>query len=258
MLDVGCGPGVLTAELVRRYGAERVDAIDPTPGFVAAARDAAAPASTYARARPRSCPTPTTPTRRRYAQLVVHFMKDPVRGLAEMARVTEPGGQVAACVWDHGGGRGPLSRFWECALELDPTARREADASPGSHEGDLERLLGEAGLVDVRDGELSVTIGLTSFEDWWAPYEEPAGSVGDYLATRSPEQIVELREHCRSLLPEGPFEMTVWTWVASGRVVLTARHKAESESRGPVRRRRDPSRTRGGRAGAGTSPGATP
>ena len=216
MLDVGCGPGVLTAELVRRYGVDRVDAIDPSPGFVAAARDRL-PGVDVRQGSAEELPYADDAYGASYAQLVVHFMKDPVRGLAEMARVTQPGGLVAACVWDHGGGRGPLSRFWDAAADLDPGAKSEA-SSPGSREGDLQRLLGEAGLVDVRGGELSVTIGLTSFEDWWAPFEEPAGSVGDYLATRSPEQIGELREHCRSLLPEGPFELTVWTWVAFGRV----------------------------------------
>ena len=59
-----------------------------------------------------------------------------------------------------------------------------------------------------------MTIGLTSFEDWWAPFEEPAGSVGDYLATRTPEQVAELRDLCRTRLPDGPFELTVWTWTA--------------------------------------------
>ena len=144
-------------------------------------------------------------------------MQDAVQGLAEMGRVTRPGGPVAACVWDHDGERGPLSHFWAAAKELDPAARRRADASPGSHEGDLERLMSAAGLVDVDPGELSVTISLTGFEDWWAPYEEPAGSVGDYLATQTPEQVAELRELCRSRLPAGPFEVTVSTWTAVGR-----------------------------------------
>jgi SAM-dependent methyltransferase len=216
VLDVGCGPGVLTAELVRRYGVDRVDAIDPSEPFVDAAT-ARLPGVDIRQGSAESLPYDDGSYAAALAQLVVHFMKEPVTGLREMGRVTRPGGPVAACVWDHGGGRGPLSRFWDAAAELDPAAKSES-SSPGSREGDLQRLLGEAGLVDVRDGELSVTIGLASFEDWWAPFEEPAGSVGDYLATRSPDQIGELREHCRSLLPEGPFEMTVWTWVASGRV----------------------------------------
>jgi hypothetical protein len=99
--------------------------------------------------------------------------------------------------------------------ELDPDATTER-WSAGSTEGDLERLFGEAGLEAVEGGELSVTIRLASFEDWWAPYEEPAGSVGDYLATRSAAQVTELRELCRSRLPDGQFETTAWAWTARG------------------------------------------
>jgi len=216
VLDVGCGPGVLTQVLVDRYGSDRVDAIDPTPGFVEAARTRL-PGVDVRQGAAEELPYADGTYAAAFAQLVVHFMKDPVRGLAEMSRVTRPAGQVAACVWDHGGGRGPLSLFWECAQELDPTARRDADASPGSTEGDLERLMGQAGLVDVTGGTLSVTIRLASFEDWWAPYEEPAGSVGDYLATRTAEEVARLRELCRSRLPDGPFELTAWTWTATGR-----------------------------------------
>jgi SAM-dependent methyltransferase len=215
VLDVGCGPGVLTSVLVDRLGAARVDAIDPTPGFVAAAR-ARLPEVDVREGVAEALPYADDAYAASFAQLVVHFMKDPLSGLTEMARVTEPGAPVAACVWDHGGGRGPLSLFWAAATELDPSARREADASAGSTEGDLVRLFGEAGLTDVEDGELAVTIHLESFEDWWAPYEEPAGSVADYLATRTPDQVAELRERCRSRLPEGPFDLTAVTWTAVG------------------------------------------
>jgi SAM-dependent methyltransferase len=215
ILDVGCGPGVLTAELVSRYGAERVDAIDPTPGFVAAARDRL-PGVDVRVGTAEELPYADESYGAAYAQLVVHFMRDPVRGLAEMGRVTRPDGLVAACVWDHGGGRGPLSLFWSVVAELDPSATREL-WSAGSRAGDLVRLFAEAGLVDVEGGELAVMIGLASFEDWWAPYEDPAGSVGEYLATRSPDQIADLRERCRSRLPDGPFDLTAVTWTATGR-----------------------------------------
>src|SRR3954462_14437644 len=134
VLDVGCGPGVLTAVLVERFGADRVDAVDPTPGFVAAARarlpqvdrrEGAAEAPPPRGGAAGAPPAGDGPYAASYAQLVVHFMKAPVRGLTEMARVTRPGGTVAACVWDHGGERGPLSLFWQSAKELDPSARRD-------------------------------------------------------------------------------------------------------------------------------------
>jgi len=214
VLDVGCGPGVLTAELAALFGRDRVDAIDPTPGFVAATRERL-PGVDVREGNAEALPYADDTYDAAYAQLVVHFMADPVRGLAEMARVTRPGRSIAACVWDHRGQRGPLSPFWSAVSELDPDAVTER-WSAGSSEGSLERLFGEAGLASVEGGELSVRVPLMSFEDWWAPYNEPAGSVGDYLATRTPEQVAELRELLRSQLPAGPFDMTVWTWTAVG------------------------------------------
>ena len=214
ILDVGCGPGVLTAVLVERYGADRVDAIDPTPGFVEAAR-ARLPGVDVRQGSAEELPWPDASYDAVLAQLVVHFMKDPARGLREMHRVAAPGAVVAASVWDHPGGRGPLTPFWSAVEELDPGG--VAEASAGSHEGELERLFESAGLTDVRGGELSVTVPMASFEEWWAPYLTPAGSVGDYLASRTPEQVSALRERCRDRLGDGPFEVTAWTWVATGR-----------------------------------------
>src|SRR3954454_2484330 len=110
VLDVGCGPGVLTAELVACYGADRVDAIDPNPPFVEATR-ARLRGVAVQQGSAEALPYGDDSHAAAYAQLVVHFMADPVRGLREMARVTRPGGALAACVWDHSGGRGPLSPF---------------------------------------------------------------------------------------------------------------------------------------------------
>jgi SAM-dependent methyltransferase len=215
VLDVGCGPGVLTGELVRRLGPGRVDAIDPSHGFVTAARERL-PGVDVREGSAEALPYADDAYDAAYAQLVVHFMADPARGLAEMARVTRPGRPVAACVWDHRGGRGPLSPFWSAVSEIDSEAATER-WSTGSASGDLERLFAEVGLEAVEGGDLSVTISLTSFEDWWAPYEEPVGSVGDYLATRTPEQVTALKELCRTHLPDGSFDQTAVAWTAIGR-----------------------------------------
>jgi SAM-dependent methyltransferase len=214
VLDVGCGPGVLTSVLVERYGAARVDGIDPTPGFVEAAR-ARLPGADIRQGTAEDLPWADGSYDAVLAQLVVHFMKDPVRGIAEMVRVAKPGAVVAATVWDHPGQRGPLTPFWSAVEALDPGG--VAEASAGSHEGELVRLLTEAGLTDVEGGELSVSVPMASFEEWWAPYVEPAGSVGDYLDRRTPEQVAALRDLCHERLGDGPFEITAWTWVATGR-----------------------------------------
>src|SRR6188472_135991 len=109
-LDVGCGPGALTRELVSRVGAEAVSAVDPSEPFVEAVRERL-PGVHVERASAERLPFADGSFDRVMAQLVVHFMADPLGGLAEMARVARPGGVVAACVWDHAGNKGPLGTF---------------------------------------------------------------------------------------------------------------------------------------------------
>jgi ubiquinone/menaquinone biosynthesis C-methylase UbiE len=103
VLDVGCGPGALTVELAQRVGAKAVTAVDPSAEFVLAVRSRV-PGATVERASAENLPLPDGGFDAALAQLVVHFMADPVAGLREMRRVTRPGGAVAACVWDHSPG----------------------------------------------------------------------------------------------------------------------------------------------------------
>src|SRR5918996_5094158 len=175
-LDVGCGPGALTAELVSRLGPAAVSAVDPSEPFVAAARERH-PGVTVRRATAEQLPFADQAFDAALAELVVHFMADPVAGLREMARVTRDGGVVAACVWDLGGGRAPLSSLWRAAHELDPNAQDESHLA-GVHEGQLEQLLAAAGLRDVTSSVLSVSVEHLSFEDWWEPYELGVGPAG--------------------------------------------------------------------------------
>jgi ubiquinone/menaquinone biosynthesis C-methylase UbiE len=209
-LDVGCGPGALTAPLVGLLGVDAVAAVDPSEPFVASVR-AALPGLDVRTAAAERLPFDDDGFDLALAQLVVHFMADPVAGLREMARVTRPGGTVAASVWDHSSGRGPLSTFWAAVTELDPGARDESGLA-GVREGHLAALCDEAGLHEVQPEVLSVRVGFTDFEDWWAPYTLGVGPAGAYVARLGPDRREELRARCAQRLPDGPFEIEASAW----------------------------------------------
>ena len=214
VVDVGCGPGALTSELVRRCGADAVTAVDPSPGFVEAAGQRN-PGVDVRRAEAESLPFEDGSFDAALAQLVVHFMADPAAGISEMRRVTRRGGVVAACVWDHAGGAGPLTRFWDAARDLDPGVADESDL-PGAREGDLERLLREAGLGDVAEQLLTVEVEHESFEEWWEPFTLGIGPAGAYVQGLTHEARDRLRERCRELHPEAPFAVSASAWAARG------------------------------------------
>jgi SAM-dependent methyltransferase len=214
VLDVGCGPGALTTELVGRVGAAAVSAVDPSESFVAAARERHA-GVTVRRATAEQLPFGDREFDASLAQLVVHFMADPVAGLREMARVTRTRGVVAACVWDHAGGRGPLSLFWDAARELDPDVHDESQL-PGARQGHLTQLFREAGLHEIEENALSVSVEHPSFDEWWDPFMLGVGPAGGFVASLDAERQTRLRDLCREMVPPAPFAVTARAWAARG------------------------------------------
>ena len=214
VLDVGCGPGALTAELVSRVGPAAVSAVDPSESFVAAARERH-PSVSVQQASAEQLPFPDHAFDVSLAQLVVHFMSDPAAGAAEMVRVTRHDGVVAACVWDHAGGQGPFSALWEAARELDPEVDDESRLM-GTREGDLARLFESAGLHEVEETALFVSVEHPSFEEWWERFTLGVGIPGAYVAGLEPERRAQLRERCRERLPDAPFLLTARAWAALG------------------------------------------
>jgi SAM-dependent methyltransferase len=214
-LDVGCGPGTLTALLVHALGPDAVQAVDPSEPFVAATR-ARFPEVDVRVGVAEALPFDDDSVDLALAQLVVHFMSDPVAGLSEMRRVTRPGGTVAACVWDHAGISGPLATFWEAVRDLDPAAPGEADL-PGTQAGHLAGLTRAAGLEDVEDTRLTVEVTFTSYDDWWTPYTLGVGPAGAYVAGLDETHRDALRDRCAALLPEAPFTVSASAWTVRAR-----------------------------------------
>jgi SAM-dependent methyltransferase len=213
-LDVGCGPGALTGELVARLGAEAVAAVDPSEPFVDAARERH-PGVDVRRAAAEELPFPDAEFDVALAQLVVHFMADPIGSLREMARVTRPGGGVVACVWDHAGRRGPLSLFWTAVRQLDPGAQDESELA-GAREGHLAELFKAAGLHNVTETELAVRVEYASFDEWWEPFTLGVGPAGTYAAGLDAVRREELKGRCRQLAPAAPFTVEAIAWSARG------------------------------------------
>jgi SAM-dependent methyltransferase len=214
VLDVGCGPGALTAELARRASPGRVTAVDPSEEFVAALRGRH-PGVQVIRAPAEDLPFEGGCFDATLAQLVVNVMDDPVAGLREMARVTRDGGVVAACVWDFTDG-GPIGPFWDAAQALDPEVET-GSVCPGSRAGHLADLFRAAGIGDIVDSAVAVDVEHATFEDWWEPFTLGAvAPSGAHVAGLEPDRRTALRELCRERLPEPPFVVSAKAWVARG------------------------------------------
>jgi SAM-dependent methyltransferase len=216
VLDVGCGPGALSAELSRWLRADAVWAVDPSERFVAAVRVRHPEVRVY-RAAAEELPFDDQVFDAALAQLVVHFMADPVAGLREMVRVTRTNGIVAACVWDHAGGQGPLGLFWEAARELDPGIEDESQLA-GARQGHLAELFGAADVREIEQSALVVDVEHASFADWWEPFLLGVGPAGSYVARLDSRRQGQLRDLCRQRLLAEPFTVSARAWAARGLV----------------------------------------
>jgi SAM-dependent methyltransferase len=219
-LDVGCGPGALVAELVRRLGTEAVVAVDPSPPMVAEAR-ARHPGVDVREGRAEALPFEDASVDVALAQLVLHFVSEPDAALAELRRVVRPGGVVVACVWDFGaGGMRVLAGFWQAAMAVDPDAPDEARTMRFARDGEIAALFAAGGLHDVVAGALDVEAPYTGFDDLWAGFLGGAGPAGAYAVAQTPERQAAIRDELRARLavPDGPFTLPARAWYGLGRV----------------------------------------
>ncbi|HXG26373.1 MAG TPA: methyltransferase domain-containing protein [Candidatus Binatia bacterium] len=218
-LDVGCGTGALTAVLVDRLGTANVAGIDPSESFVAAARERF-PEVRIEHGSAEALPFGDRAFDAALAQLVVHFMTDPVGGIREMARVTRPGGVVAACVWDHAGGTGPLGLFWRAVSDLRPGSVDESRL-PGARAGHLVEIFQQAGLTNIEASTVAADLEMATFDAYFEPFTRGVGPAGAYVQALDPPERERLREHARALAGPEPFTIKARAWAARGVVPAT-------------------------------------
>ena len=221
LVDVGCGTGNLSLAAAARWPACRLLGVDPTPGFVAQARD-----RTDEPDRVRfelgvadDLPLADGSADATLALLVLNFVPDPDRALAEMRRVTRTCGVLGAAVWDYGGGMGMLRTLWDAAARLDPEVSGQDEATmPLGRPAGLAGLWRHAGLGDVADGDLEVSTVFASFDDYWQPFLGGTGPAGVYVTALPDAGRAALRAELLDTLGPGPFELTAKAWWVRGTV----------------------------------------
>lgn len=208
VLDVGCGPGALTGELVRRVGAANVAGIEPSATFFETSRERF-PGSDIRRGPAETLPWPDRQFDAALSQLVLSFVDDADRVASEMKRVVRQGGTLAACMWLEGGAMQMGHVFWQAAATLDPSLAQR-HVAPYRQEGEIAALWRRTGLREIAETTLEVRVSYRDFDDFWQPMLHAAGSLGTYVQSISPERRDAIREIIRERLghPTSAFELS--------------------------------------------------
>jgi SAM-dependent methyltransferase len=210
-LDVGCGPGALTARLVERLGADNVAAVDPSEPFVAAARERL-PGADIRSGVAEALPFEEGSFDLAVSQLVLHFMRDPLAGVEEMSRVCRAGGSVALSVWKRDAtGVGPLVPFWRGVAAAGLTTVGEGHLI-GTGEGEIAELCERAGLSVDAVEVLTVAAPFAAFDQWWQPFTFGIGPAGEFTKALDDDARERVRAACAAELGDGPFEVTGDAW----------------------------------------------
>ena len=211
ILDVGTGTGALVAALPRN----EVVGIDPSAAFIDHAKQ-------HARGRfevgdAQALQFADRSFDHAMAMLVVNFIPDHEKAIAEMRRVTRAGGTVSACVWDYGEGMESLRIFWDEAVALDPAAAPKHERNMKlSRRGELGELWRKSGLGDVAEQPIVVEQAFSSFGDFWGPFLKGVGPGGAYVASLSDHRRGQLEERLRDRL-DGSLTLEARAWCVKGK-----------------------------------------
>lgn len=226
-LDVGCGTGALTEAVLRDASPASVTGVDPAAGFVAHARAALGGATgdgvalRFGVADARALPFGAGAFDVAVSGLVLNFVPEPERALAELRRVVRAGGTVAAYVWDYAGEMQLMRRFWDAAMELDPAARTLAESlrfalcSPPV----LRERFEGGGLRDVEVRAIDAPTVFLDFDDYWEPFLGGQGPAPAYAVSLDEERRARLRERLRATLParpDGSIPLIARAWAVRG------------------------------------------
>jgi len=222
VLDVGTGTGALARAIETAMPSTEVVGIDPSEGFVARARQTAVRAL-FEAGDAQSLRFDDASFDRVLSLVVINFVPDHEKAVAEMRRVTRPGGTVGACVWDYGEGMQMLRFFWDEAVALNPGAEAKDERHMKlCRAGQLGELWSKAGLANVRERAVAIEQAYASFEDYWVPFTMGAGPGGAYVVSLPEGERRALEARLRKRLlggrPDRAFKLEAKAWCVRGDV----------------------------------------
>ena len=224
ILDVGCGTGSLTFALPKAAAIGEIAAFDFSPVFVEEAQHRNTdPRITIRQGDATAIPFEDGLFDRALSLLVLHFVPEADKAVAEMRRVVRPGGVVAAAVWDHLGGMSGMRMLWDTAAAIDEGAQAPRSRycfQPMTGPGEMRRSFGAQGLRDVTESSLTIRMDYENFADYWEPISAGEGPIGQYVAGLDPPRQSRLREALRTAYeagrPDGPRSFAATAWACRG------------------------------------------
>ena len=220
--DVGCGTGAIVERIFSIAQPKSVYAIDRSQDFLTTAQSKIKePRARFAAANASALPWAQRCCDAIVSGLVLNFVPNAAAMVAEMARVTQPKGQVAAYVWDYSGGMEMIRHFWDAAVQVDPqaAARDQGERFPLCRLDPLKKLFQEAGLSSLAVRAIDIPMTFRDFDDYWMPFLGKQGPAPTYLASVNNE----LRDRTRAVLKaglvpaaDGSFHLTARAWAVRG------------------------------------------
>jgi SAM-dependent methyltransferase len=222
VLDVGSGTGALAFAIAEARPSARVTGVDSSSAYVQYAQTRTpSDRVRFVVGDAQTLDLPDTSFDKAVSLLVMNFIPDPAKALREAARVTRPGGTVAAAVWDYGEGMEMLRVFWDEAVALESAiAPRDERNMPLCKRGELAALWRANGLQQVEEQPLSVELSFASFDDYWSPFLGGQGPAGAYAASLSEPARTALASRLRTRLlgerKDGTFTLQARAWAVKG------------------------------------------
>jgi trans-aconitate methyltransferase len=219
--DIGCGTGALRSAIIASFHPASVRGVDASPELVDHARRQVGAPATFETGHATHLPWEAATFDVTVSGLVLNFVADHAAMVREMARVTKPGGRVAAYVWDYADGMQMMRHFWDAVIAVSPASAHldEAARFPICRPAPLQSLFEQAALESVTVRAIEVPTVFQNFDDYWKPFLGKTGPAPAYLSSAGDDVREAIRARLQARLaarPSEPIELTARAWAVQG------------------------------------------